>query len=510
MLRKFLDAQLALTEEGKPLHFLRPLVTAGDTFLFEAPVNTTKGPHIRDAIDIKRWMVLVVFALLPCLLWGIWNTGLQSFVYSSGNHVLMQEFMEASHSVSQYIAFVQKNGLAFQAIKEGLSIVLPLLVVTYAVGGFWEALFAIVRKHEITEGFLVSGILFVLIMPPTIPLWMAAVGVSLGIILGKEVFGGSGMNIVNPAMTCRAFLFFGYPGKMSGNIWVGSDPVKVRNSLLKMNEAQGLTSLDAYTQTTKLSQFNISHEIKKIHVDAIATNQMGGSVPTFDTIAKYFEKWKGITSSEAVLGSLTPEQLKSFVTAPLANGGLGLSQSAYEDAYRFSELQFGLGNNSDLGFFLGNKLGCIGETSTLAVLIGACFLLLVGVASWRTMLGVIIGAFGTASLFQLGSSFFGDAGGAFNPAPFGFPAYKHLILGGLAFGLVFMATDPVSSPGNHLAKIIYGLMIGIITIVIRVINPAYPEAVMLAVLIGNVFAPYFDYYCVHFLRPKRGLNVQRI
>ncbi len=509
MLRKFLDAQLKMTDEGKPLNFLRPLVSAADTFLFEPEINTSKGPHIRDAIDIKRWMLLVVFALMPCFLWGVWNTGLQSYVYSSGNHQLMAEFMKGSQSISNYIAFVQKNGVALKAIQEGLYIVLPLLVVTYAVGGFWEAVFAIVRKHEITEGFLVTGILFVFIMPPTIPLWMAAVGVSLGIILGKEVFGGSGMNIVNPALICRAFLFFGYPGKMSGNVWVGSDPAKVRNSLLKMNEEAGLGPLDAYTQTTKLSQFNIPHDIKKIHVDAIATNQLGSHVPTFETISKYFEKWKATFSSEGVLGSLTPEELKKFVTAPLSSGGLGLSSSSFEDAYRFSELNFGLGNNNDLGFFLGNKLGCIGETSALAALLGACFLILVGVASYRTMLSVLVGALGTALAFQYGSQILGELNGAFTPAPFGFPAYKHLILGGLAFGLVFMATDPVSSPANNLAKIIYGLMIGIITIVIRVINPAYPEAVMLAILIGNVFAPYFDYYTTRFQRPRRDLNVAR-
>lgn len=496
MLRKFLDAQLKMTEEGKRLHFLRPLVNAGDTFLYEAPLNTSKGPHIRDAIDVKRWMLLVVAALLPCLLWGIWNTGLQSVVYSSGNPLLMKEFLNASGSISDYVAFVKNHNLAFPSIKEGLAIVLPLMLVTYAVGGFWEGLFAVVRKHEITEGFLVTGILFVMIMPPTIPLWMAAVGVSLGIVLGKEVFGGSGMNIMNPALICRAFLFFGYPGKMSGNVWVGSDPVKVRNSLVRMNEAAKLNSYDAYTQATKLAQFNIPHEIKTIHVDAIAANELGINS---DTVGAYFSKWKALNEAQASLGSLTPDQLKSFVTAPLAKGGLGLSQGSFDDAARFAALKFGLGDNTDLGFFLGNKLGCIGETSVLAALLGAIFLIVVGVASWRTMVSVLIGALGAACLFQ-------GLSGDWQTATFGFPAYKHLLLGGLAFGLVFMATDPVSSPANSLAKVIYGLGIGAITIVIRVINPAYPEAVMLSILIGNVFAPYFDYYCTRLLRRRRTVR----
>ncbi len=502
MLRRFLDYQLNLTEKGKPLHWLRPLVSAGDTFLYEAPHNTTKGPHIRDAIDVKRWMLLVVVALLPCILMAIWNTGLQQYVYSSGDYQLMNEYIASRSSIWDYFAFAGKNGRYLTIIAEGLAIFLPLTFVVYAVGGFWEALFAIVRKHEISEGFLVSGILVVLILPPTIPLWMTAIGVSAGIIFAKEIFGGSGMNIVNPALACRAFLFFGFPGKMSGNVWVGANPAVIRESLLKMNQEAGTTTLDGYTQASKLAQYNIPFEIKKIHVDAIATNKIGENVGTIDSIKHYFQTWNTTGNHDATLGQLTQDQLKNFITTPLPEGGLGLSPGFYEDAYQFSELNYGLGQNSDWAFFLGDKIGCLGETSTLACILGALFLIYTGIASWRTILGMALGAFVTALVFEWGAKL-GLGGGAWNPAIFGMPAYKHFLLGGLAFGIVFMATDPVSSPAINVAKWIYGIFCGVITITIRVINPAYPEGVMLAILMGNVFAPLFDFYASQLTRKRK-------
>jgi len=502
MLRKFLDYQRSLTEKGKPLHSIKPLITAGDTFLYEAPEVTTRGPHIRDAIDIKRWMIVVVIALIPCILFGIWNTGLQKIVYSSGDYRLMNEFLASTNSLADYFAFAGKDNRWLSILKEGSIIVFPLILVVYAVGGFWEALFACIRRHEISEGFLVTGILFVLIMPPTIPLWMAALGVSVGVIFAKEVFGGSGQNIVNPALSCRAFLFFGYPSRMSGNVWVGSNPTVVRESLIKMNQEAGKMGVDGYTQATKLGQFNISDEIAKIHVDALATNNLGAETRSFNTIRSYFEKWNASGGHEATLGQLTQEQMRSFVTSPLTEGGLGLSSGYYEDAYHFAKLNYGFGETGNWGFFLGNKLGCIGETSVLACLLGAAFLIYTGVGNWRTMLGMLLGAYLTALLFQVGSVI-GPDGGAWNPAQFGFPAYKHLILGGLAFGLVFMATDPVSSADMASAKYIYGAFCGVIAIVIRVINPAFPEGVMLAILMGNVFAPLFDYYAVKFFRRRR-------
>lgn len=506
MLRRFLDYQLSLTEKGRPLHFLRPLVNATDTFLYEAPVNTTKGPHIRDAIDLKRWMLLVVIALLPCILVAIWNTGLQKVVYSSGDYTLMNEYLSGASTWSGYWDFALKNNRYLTFIKEGLAIFLPLTLLTYLVGGFWEAVFAYVREHEISEGFLVTGILFVLIMPPTIPYWMAAIGVSAGIILGKEVFGGSGMNIVNPALACRAFLFFTFPGRMSGNVWAGSNPTVVRESLVKMNQEAHTTAFDGYSQATPLSLFNVPQDIKSIHVDAIATNNLGSKVGTFSTIQNQFNQWN--TDHQAVLGQMTQEQMQQFVTSPVASGGLGLPSGYYEDAYNFASLKYGLGHNSDWGFFLGDKLGSIGETSVLACLLGALFLIYTGIASWRTMAGMALGAYVTGLLFQYGSSYFAADSGAWTAAQFGFPAYKHLLLGGLAFGLVFMATDPVSSPVMPAARWLYGIFCGFVTMVIRVINPAYPEGVMLAILMGNVFAPLFDYYIVRSYMKRSASRVR--
>jgi Na+-transporting NADH:ubiquinone oxidoreductase subunit B len=374
------------------------------------------------------------------------------------------------------------------------------VLLSYAVGGFWEAVFAAVRGHEISEGFLVTGILYVLVLPSTIPYWMAAVGVSVGIVLSKEVFGGSGMNIVNPALACRAFLFFTFPGKMSGDIWVGTNPTAIRQSLLKMNSEAHLTSLDGYSQASKLSKVNISLDIKRIHADALATNDLGSQVGSYEVIEKHFDKWNSLQGQPATLGQLTQEQMHSFVTSPLAEGGLGLSPGYYDDASHFSALNYGIGHNNDWNFFFGDKIGSIGETSILACLIGAFYLIFTGVGSWRTMAAMGLGAYFTAFLFEFFSKQVGVDGGAWNPAPFALPAYKHLLLGGLAFGLVFMATDPVSSPSMSSAKWVYGIFCGAVTIVIRLINPAYPEGVMLAILMGNVFAPLFDYYAV---RKKR-------
>ncbi len=254
MLRKLLDKQLKLSQKEGPLHFLRPLIEATDTFFFEAPINTSKGPHIRDAIDIKRWMVLVVISLIPCILMAIWNAGLQSTVYSSGNYHLMNEYLTHATSWNGYFEFAFKDGRWLSFLMEGLKIVLPLTILSYGVGTFWEYLFAYLRGHEISEGLLVSGILYVLVLPSTISYWMAAIGISAGIIFAKEVFGGSGMNIVNPALACRAFLFFTFPGRMSGDVWVGQNPSVVRESLVKMNHESKISSLDGYSQATALNQ----------------------------------------------------------------------------------------------------------------------------------------------------------------------------------------------------------------------------------------------------------------
>lgn len=509
MLRKFLDYQLSLTAKGKPLHKLRPLITAVDTFLYEAPINTRRGPHIRDAIDVKRWMTIVVIALLPCTFMAIWNTGVQSFVYSSGNYRLMNEFLASGTSLSSYCDFILKDNRYLTILKLGSIAFFPLLFISYAIGGIWEAIFACARGHEISEGLLVTGILYALILPPTIPYWMAAVGISVGVVLGKEVFGGSGMNIVNPALACRAFLFFAFPGKMTGEVWVGTNPTVIRESLVKMNQEAHKTALDGYTQATKLAQLNVTHEIKRIHVDAIATNNLGNHVESYETIQHHFNQWNEGGHHQATLGQLTADQLKNFVTSPIAEGGLGLSTGYYEDAYRFSAVNYGIGDLGDWNFFLGNKLGCLGETSVLACLLGAFYLIYTGVGSWRTMVSMGLGAYLTALLFEIGSKFLGSDAGAWNPAQYAIPAHRHLLLGGLAFGLVFMATDPVSSPSMKGAKWLYGLFCGSIAIVIRVVNPAYPEGVMLAILMGNVFSPLFDYYVSRTYR-KRSLRRARI
>lgn len=505
MLRRLLDYQLSLTEKGRFLHRLRPLVEATDTFLYEAPLNTRRAPHIRDAVDIKRWMVIVVFALIPCILMAIWNTGLQSFVYTSGDYRLMNEYLSDATSLAGYFDFAFKDNRYLSILKEGFFALLPVVIITYAVGGLCEALFATVRQHEISEGFLVTGILYALILPSTIPYWMTAVGVAAGVILGKEVFGGSGMNIVNPALACRAFLFFTFPGKMSGDVWVGTNPTVVRESLLKMNQEAHTTALDGYSQATWLARFNVPPEIKSIHVDAIATNDIGAHVHTFPAIEQQFNQWKTVGQQQATLTQLEPNQLREFVTSPLTDGGLGLSSGYYEDAYHFASLKYGLGHSNDWNLFLGDKLGSMGETSILACLLGALILIWTGVGSWRTMAGMGLGAFFTAFLFEMGSRVFGAEGGAWNPATLNFPAYKHLLLGGLAFGLVFMATDPVSSPATKLGRWLYGILAGLVTIVIRAINPAYPEGVMLAILMANVFAPLIDYYVVQYSR-KRSMR----
>lgn len=509
MLRRLLDYQLSLTEEGKVLHRFRPLVEAIDTFLYEAPFNTKKAPHIRDAVDIKRWMILVVFALLPCLLVAIWNTGLQSFVYTSGDYTLMNEYLAGASSLKGYFSFAIKDHRYLSIIKDGLIALLPVIIIAYAAGGLCEALFAIVRQHEITEGFIVTGILYALILPSTIPYWMVAVGVAIGVILSKEVFGGSGMNIVNPALACRAFLFFAFPGKMSGDVWVGTNSTVTRQSLLKMNQEAHTTALDGYSQASYLGRYNISADVKRIHVDAIAANQHGIQVSTYPALEQQLHQWQKTGHSQETLSHLSPDQLREFVTAPLPEGGLGLSPGNYEDAYHFATLNYGLGHAGNWNLFLGDKLGSMGETSVLACLVGAFFLIWTGVGSWRTMLGMTLGAFLTALVFEVGAHLLGPDGGAWNPATLGFPAYKHLLLGGLAFGIVFMATDPVSSPALPLSRWIYGAFAGLVTLVIRAINPAYPEGVMLAILMANVFAPLIDYYVVHSYR-KRSLKRVRL
>jgi Na+-transporting NADH:ubiquinone oxidoreductase subunit B len=354
-------------EKGQKFEKFAPAINALDTFLY-VPNHTTKhGAHIRDAVDLKRTMITVVLALVPALLFGIYNSGYQHFIQL--NEGVLPPFMDI--------------------FLHGLWKVLPMIIVSYAVGLGIEFAFAIFRGHEVNEGYLVSGLLIPMVMPVDLPLWMLAISVAFAVVIGKEAFGGTGMNIFNPALLARAFAFFAYPTFMSGDkIWVS---------------------------------------------EASSTDAISG---------------------ETILGSLAQGK---------------------EVAY------------STMDMFLGFIPGSIGETSTLAILIGAFVLIATGVGSWKIMVSGVIGAALTAMMF--------NAVGL--TALMNFDWTNHLVVGGFAFGIVFMATDPVSAAQTDKGKIIYGLLIGFFSIMIRVFNPAYPEGVMLAILLMNTLAPTIDYFVVN-------------
>jgi Na+-transporting NADH:ubiquinone oxidoreductase subunit B len=360
-LRNFLDRVKPQFQKGGKFEKFRSTFDAFETFLFVPDRVTHTGSHIRDAVDMKRTMTVVIIALIPSLLFGMYNVGYQHYL---------------SHGADA--GFWQMFGF-------GLLKVLPIIVVSYVVGLGIEFVFAQARGHEVNEGFLVSGMLIPLVMPPDIPLWMLALAVAFAVIFGKEVFGGTGMNVMNPALTARAFLFFAYPQDMSGDkVWIAE-------------------KADAFSGATPLGY--------------------------------------------ALTGDYDKMQ------API-------------------------------DMFLGFIPGSIGETSVIAILIGAVILIWTGIGSWKIMLSCVLGALGFGYFLNLVS---------FNEYT-AIPAYQHLIMGGFAFGTVFMATDPVSAAQTNRGKWIYGSMIGILVILIRVFNPAYPEGVMLAILLMNVFAPLIDYY----------------
>jgi Na+-transporting NADH:ubiquinone oxidoreductase subunit B len=470
--------------------FFSPLISATDHFFRKPLIATSKPPHVRDHYDIKRMMFFVVIALIPCICMAVWNSGIQSFVYSGGDSSLYEEYILASQSISSYKAFASKYWLPI--VTKGLQLFIPVVLITYLVGGFWEVLFAVIRRHEIAEGFLVTGILYALILPVTLPYWMIALGVSFGVVVGKEIFGGTGRNLLNPALTSRCFLYFAFPAYMTGAVWVGPTSYEVEKSVQKI---ASFTQTQGITQASALSFFNLPHSVKKIHVDTYKRVTM--------------EKFaKGDVIDSLVINN-TPKQIdnsveavNSLLTAPPSEGGLGLSQDLLPQVKGYAALEEGSGLFSNANLFFGNRIGSIGEISIFAILLGALFLLLTGIASIQTMSGFAIGMFGAALLFNL-IAYFSPHHGLFLPATFAFPAYKHFLLGGAAFGLVFMATDPVSSPGLPRARFVYGLFIGFLVIIIRVLNPAYPEGVMLAILLGNVFAPLFDHFAIKQLRKKR-------
>jgi Na+-transporting NADH:ubiquinone oxidoreductase subunit B len=374
-LRRFVTKIKKPVEKGGKLHFLHSTFEAFETFLFVPDRVTTGRVHIRDAMDMKRTMIVVVLAMVPALLFGIWNTGFHHFQ-------------------------AMGTGAGFwDMVWFGFLKVFPIIVVSYVVGLGTEFVFAQVRGHEVAEGFLVSGFLIPLVMPADVPLWMVAVATVFAVIIGKEVFGGVGMNILNPALTARAFLFFAYPSSMSGDkVWISG-----------LTEGTGV--VDGYSGSTILGQ--------------------------------------------------AAQNNSSFVN------GLGETYTSWD-------------------MFLGTIPGSIGETSTLAILIGAGFLILSGVGSWK----IIVSVFAGGAVMGLLLNVF-----AVNEF-MALPLWEHLMLGGFAFGAVFMATDPVTAAQTEKGKWIYGFLAGFLAILIRVLNPAYPEGVMMAILLMNVFAPLIDHYVV--------------
>jgi len=414
-LRNLIEKQKKLYHApDSKFHKLWPLFDAFETFLF-APDHRAGNSrvHVRDYVDLKRVMNTVILAMLPCLLWAIWNAGAQHF------HAI-EALTKAGKITSEgYVhgwlqALFAPNVAApsgFDFVVFGLQRMLPILIVSYGVGLGIEMVFSVIRKEEVSEGYLVSGMLIALIVPASIPLWQLAIGVAFAVVLGKEVFGGTGMNIFNPAMLVRAFLFFAFAAQMSGDaVWVAGNqsPVGVPGSLID-----------------------------------------GWSAPTALAVAK---------GSGALEPAISASQA-------LANAGY-----------------------SHANMFFGNMPGSAGEMSKLAVLLGAFILVFTGVGSWRTMLGGVLGLLASAFLMKTVS---GATTGILSMAP-----WEHLLCGGFLFGVVYMATDPVSSPETNVGKWIYGALIGFVTILVRTINPAYPEGTMLAILLLNAFAPGIDHFVV--------------
>lgn len=402
-LRKIQEAQAPLFHKGGKFERFYPLFEANDTFLFTPDHVTKTGAHVRDGIDLKRMMITVVVALLPCMFMAMYNTGYQAAL-AIGNGALPLDNWQ-TYVFTQILGFEFTTGLLGCTLY-GALYYLPIYVVTLAVGGNMEALFAVVRKHEINEGFLVTSALLPLTLPATTPLWQVALAIVFGVVLAKEVYGGTGMNWMNPALASRAFLFFAYPGQITGDtVWIAAQT----------------TGVDGVSGATML---------------AMAANP-----------GAYYE---GMTSG----------------VAALSEGG------AWENW-----------KNAFLGFVPGS----MGETSVLACLFGAAVLILTRVGSWRTMAGAVIGSMLMSMALNI------MPGG--NPF-FDVPFYWHWVIGSFAFAVVFMATDPVSSAFTETGKFIYGFLIGVFGIIIRVINPAYPEGWMLAILFMNAFAPLIDYFVV--------------
>ncbi|SMF94551.1 Na+-transporting NADH:ubiquinone oxidoreductase subunit B [Methylomagnum ishizawai] len=382
--RQFLDKLHPHFVKGGKLEKLYPVYEMVDTFLYSPPDVTHGSAHVRDAVDLKRVMTYVWIAALPCMLMAIFNTGYQA--NAAMQALGLTEVPNWRGLIQNFFGFNPNNPIS--DLVHGALYFLPVYIVTLVAGGIWEVLFAVVRKHDVNEGFFVSSILFALTLPPDIPLWQVALGISFGVVIGKEIFGGTGKNFLNPALTGRAFLYFAYPASMSGDaVW---------------------TAVDGFSGATAL----------------------------------------GVAAMGGVQG--------------IHEAGISWMQT-----------------------FFGFEQGSMGETSTFACLIGAAFLLYTRIANYRIIAGVLVGMIATSTLLNII--------GSDSNAMFSMPWYWHLTLGGFAFGTVYMATDPVSAAQTNTGRWIFGALIGFMTVLIRVVNPAFPEGIMLAILFSNIFAPLIDY-----------------
>jgi len=384
-LRQMLDSIEPHFQEGGRLQKYYAVYEVFDTFFYSPDSVTRSTAHVRDGLDLKRIMITVWLATFPAMFYGMYNLGAQA-----------TDVMPAGFAVEGWRGWLiaafggYDAGSVWDCFWYGAVFFLPIYITTFLAGIAWEILFAVKRGHEVNEGFFVTSVLYALILPATIPLWQVALGITFGVVIGKEIFGGTGKNFLNPALTGRAFLYFAYPAQISGDaVWVAAD---------------------GFTGATALS------------------------VAYQDGMAALSSQW------------------------------------SWWDA------------------FLGFMPGSVGETSTLAILIGAAVLLWTKIASWRIMLGVFLGMVATSALLNL-------AGSETNPM-FAMPWYWHLVVGGFAFGMVFMATDPVSASMTNPGRLIFGALIGVMTVLIRVVNPAFPEGIMLAILFANLFAPLIDHFFV--------------
>ena len=389
-LRKFLDSIEHNFDKGGRYEKWYALYEAADTFFYRPGSVTKTTAHVRDGIDLKRIMITVWLCTFPALFFGMWNIGYQANTIFAGSPDLLAQQEGWRFGLIGMLAGFDPGSI-WDNMIQGAAYFLPVYLTAFIVGGFWEVLFASIRKHEVNEGFFVTSVLFALIVPPSVPLWQVALGISFGVVIGKEVFGGTGKNFLNPALVGRAFMFFAYPAQMSGDaVW---------------------TSVDGFAGATALSA--------------------------------------------AAAGGI--DQV-------MANG------LTWWDS------------------FIGIEPGSMGETSVLAIFIGGAVLLLSKIASWRIVAGVMLGMIGLSLLFN-------SIGSTTNPM-FAMPWYWHLVLGGFAFGMIFMATDPVSASMTNAGKWIFGALIGAMVVLIRVVNPAFPEGMMLAILFANLCAPLIDHFVV--------------